>query len=84
VVLPSGVHPFSVAYPDLYPAENCCGIEQADNQRPSQRRAEDKEPSQIDKGRAQKRDKQPIAACRLDTQDAAAGRFGKANCQHGK
>src|SRR6056297_2555755 len=57
------------------PAEDRRGIDQADDQRPPLRGAEKPEPGQVDEGRAQKRDEKPVAARRLDAQDALARGF---------
>ena len=63
-------------FPFLDPAENRDGIEKADNQCPPLGRTEQPEPSQIDKGRAQKRDEQPVTARRFHPSIPARGTSG--------
>ena len=69
-------------FPFLDPAENRDGIEKADNQCPPLGRTEQPEPSQIDKGRAQKRDEQPVTARRFHTQYTGARHFGEFDCKN--
>ena len=68
--------------PGLNPAKHRRGIDQAEDQRVRLVRADNSEPGQIKKGRAEKRDEETIAARRLDPEDTDARGFGEFDRQH--
>src|SRR6185312_14917431 len=56
--------------PPLYVAEHHYGVDYGESESPPQVGSHQTQPSEMDKGAAKQRNKKPVAARRLETQDA--------------